>query len=1296
VSRSTTTAADGGYVFTQLDPGRYKLEVSAQGFKTAVREHVQIAVGITSNLDIRLTVGAVTETVTVEAEITGVNTTDASLGNVISGSQVLDLPSVNLDPSGLLSLQPGVTFIPGQADIAGGYSGTNDLDGRGGSVNGARSDQTNITLDGVDVNDPQNGYAFTSVLRATQASLQEFRVTTTNYNADLGRSSGAEVQLVTKSGTNDIHGMGYYAHRNEIFNANDFFLNRSGVERGKFRRHIYGLALGGPIVKDRFFLFGNWEVLREDLNESIERDVPSATFRDGVMVYECDVPASCPGGTVNGFMNTHTIPAGFYGLTTAEMTAIDPAGIGPSTAASSYFNLFPMPNSTGSFDGINVLGFRFNSPVSNRFHTYILKADYNIDRNGSHKVYWRGTLQNDAVTAAGPQFPGLPANQIRASYNKGFSLGYSALITPNWVNSFRLGYTRISEATQGNQSTEYVNFRFLSNLEDFASDTFGRILPLWDIRDDVSWTYGTHTFSFGGSLRFVRNSKFNNANSFQFFTGNPSWLPNVGDNIQPGNSACMQAGCTAVPAVSSGFAAGYNDAAVMLLGIITQATASYNFDRTGATLPGGEPVARRFATNEFEFYFQDQWRLNPSLTITAGLRYSLFSPPWETNGNQVQPVLIGGGAQPGDGLGEWLEIRRQLMLAGLPTNNAPQIGYALGGPANDAPHFYNWDKNNWSPRAAVAWAPHYREGILGTIFGDGKLSIRAGYSLVYDRVGSALVNSFDNSGAFGMSTQIDSLFGGCGEGPSTAGPLGVCPRFAGTFEFGAPTVAVPGGLAITNLLPPSPGGTFPAIPPGADSMGVLAPGAFAIAVALDNTLRTPYAHTINFSIARQLPWDLTVETAYVGRSGRNGLIIRDMAMPADLVDPASGMTYFQATQQLLALGDAGQDINTLAPIPYWENLFPSWGPLGVNGGFLDCDFQNVSNNFAIGGYSATQVAYDLLNCEHPDTTVVPWLIDLFPYPGYMLGGAGAPDIDGDGFPDAPFAYFDDQFATLTAWSSTAHSEYHAFQLTVRKRMSHGIAFDLNYTLAKSLDMASQPERTDLFGGFALGAGYTGSTINTWQPNLEYSFSDYDMRHQFNANWTMEIPFGRGRAVGRDMPAWLDQIIGGWQIAGIVRINSRLPATVINARRWPTNWNLQGNATCGPRSTWTGVAACPSTSNAHGAIHGGDPTTASPNLFSDPDAAFDGFRFTLPGQRGERNIIRGDKFFNLDLAVAKTFKMPWEGHSLKMRWETFNVTNSVYFDTAYLSASIGRKGTFGDYTGVLGGPRKMQITFRYEF
>lgn len=1280
--RSTTTKSDGVYLFTQLNPGNYKIEVRMQGFKTSVRDKVALAVGITTALDIQLEIGKYEETVVVTAEAVTINTTDASLGNPFLPQQVLNLPLLNLDPSGLLSLQAGVTFVPSPSDVVGGYSGTSDSDGRSGSVSGSRSDQTNITLDGIDVNDPQYGYAFSSVLRSTQASLQEFRVTTTNYDSTQGRSGAAQVQLVTKSGTNSLHGLAYWAHRNEIFNANDWFLNRDGVDRGKFRRHIYGAALGGPIKKDRIFLFGNWEELRENLSEAVTRSVPSMAFRDGVLIYPCATPSLCPGGLVTGLTTTHTIPAGNYGLTPLQMAAIDPlnaTGEGPNPAAITYFRQFPVPNAPGSFDRLNIVGYSFNAPNINFFRTLIARADFLLDRGGKHSIFWRGTLHDDNFTAASSQFPGLPANQVKVNGNRGFALSYRAILSPNLINTARWGYTRISEQTAGHQTRDYVDFRFLDNLEDYASNSLGRIVPQHHLRDDVSWSRGSHTLSFGTDFRFTRNKRFDNSNSFNFLTGNPSWLPNVGRNLLPGASECQEPGCTAVPAVDSAGEAAYTDSAMHLLGIISQATAYYNFDRTGATLPTGASVRRRFAVNEWEAYFQDQWRILPTLTFTYGVRYLITSPPWETEGNQVSPS---------PGLSEWFEARRQFMLAGVASNKAPQISFGLGGPANNGKHYYSYDYNNWSPRLAVAWSPHFKEGWLGKIIGEGKTVVRVGWSIVYDRVGNGLVTSFDSGGSFGMSTGIDSAFGGCGEGPSTAGPLGVCPRFTGVFNT----------AAASALLPPSPGGSFPATPPGADVNGVPQPGSFAITSALDNAITTPYAHTINFSIARSLPWDLSVEVAYVGRRGRNQMIISDLAMPADLRDPQSGTTYFQAAQHLIGLDEQNQNILTLAPIPYWENLFPSFGPSGINGGFLPCDVQGADPG-GTGGFSATQVAFDWMICSHPDTTVFPYVIDNFGYPGYALGGSGDRDLDGDGLPDAPFAFFDDQFATLTAWRSIARSEYHGFQLSVRKRMSHGVMFDINYTLAKSLDMASTPERTDIAGGAEFGAGYSGSTINSWNPGLEYSLSDFDMRHQLNANWTVELPFGKGRSFAANLPTWADHILGGWDVSGVVRISSGLPATVINARVWPTNWNIQGNATCKPTSGsrfGVTVGPCPATQNSHGATHSATPGVQSPNLFANPDAAFDNFRFTLPGLRGERNIIRGDTYFNLDFAVAKTFRMPWEGHRLTVRWETFNLTNTPTFDTGNLSASIGRKATFGDYLGLLGGPRRMQFTLRYEF
>ena len=194
VERSVKSDSAGKYVLTQLPPGTFRVEVKARGFKNVLRSRVELPIGVTTTLDIQLEVGGATETVEVAAEASTVNSTDASMGTPITGIELRSLPSLDLNPAGLLSLQGGVAFIPTHSDQPGGYGGVSEFDGRSGAVNGARSDQTNITLDGVDCNDPIKGYAFTCAVRVTQSSLAEFRTTTTNYGADSGgRSSAAQV-----------------------------------------------------------------------------------------------------------------------------------------------------------------------------------------------------------------------------------------------------------------------------------------------------------------------------------------------------------------------------------------------------------------------------------------------------------------------------------------------------------------------------------------------------------------------------------------------------------------------------------------------------------------------------------------------------------------------------------------------------------------------------------------------------------------------------------------------------------------------------------------------------------------------------------------------------------------------------------------------------------------------------------------------------------------------------------------------------------------------------------------------
>jgi hypothetical protein len=324
-------------------------------------------------------------------------------------------------------------------------------------------------------------------------------------------------------------------------------------------------------------------------------------------------------------------------------------------------------------------------------------------------------------------------------------------------------------------------------------------------------------------------------------------------------------------------------------------------------------------------------------------------------------------------------------------------------------------------------------------------------------------------------------------------------------------------------------------------------------------------------------------------------------------------------------------------------------------------------------------------------------VDYFGFPGFMNCSTGT-DLDGDGFGDCPNAFFPEQFVNLHAWNSIARSNYNALQFTLRKNFRSGLGFAVNYTMSKSFDHSSTPERTDVFGGFALGGGYSGTAINAWEIDKEYAISDFDMRHQFNAHWAYELPFGKGKKWGSGATGFLNHLIGGWSTSGIVRINSALPANAINGRSWPTNWNLQGNSTCAPSGAYAfglSRARCPATQNVKN-YHDSAGVDRGPNIFANPEEAILHFRFTETGERGERNVLRADKYFNLDFGLTKTFNMPWEGHKFMFRWEVFNLTNSAYFDAAYVNLNLESSDTFGNYTRVLGAPRLMQFTLRYDF
>src|SRR5579863_4549035 len=292
LERTMVTGAQGEYRFLALPPGKYNLAVTFKGFTRHEETGLQLLVNTPATANVQLKVGATTESVTVSSEASIINMVDASLGNTFGETQVKELPLEGRNVPDLLSLQAGVAYTGNRSDLS-DHGAVEDQDTRNGEVNGARSDQSNITLDGVDVNDQSSGYAFDSVLPITPDSVQEFRVTTSNYNADQGGGSGAEVALVTKSGTNAFHGALYESHRNTITSANDYFVKQAELASGepnkpdKLLRNIFGASVGGPLKKNRLFFFANYEGTRRREEQSTVRTIPSLAMRDGVLLYQC-------------------------------------------------------------------------------------------------------------------------------------------------------------------------------------------------------------------------------------------------------------------------------------------------------------------------------------------------------------------------------------------------------------------------------------------------------------------------------------------------------------------------------------------------------------------------------------------------------------------------------------------------------------------------------------------------------------------------------------------------------------------------------------------------------------------------------------------------------------------------------------------------------------------------------------------------------------------------------------------------------------------------------------------------
>lgn len=1197
ITRTATTTSNGSYTFTAIPPDTYVLTVEAQGFKKSVSTGVKALVDTPSTFDVALEVGAITEVVTVSSsgDIT-VNTQDASLGSAITNQQIIQLPIPDRNPATLLTLQAGVT--------------------RDGSVAGARSDQSNITLDGVDINNAQTNSLDAPVLRLNAEATEEFRVTTSNANANQGRSAGAQISLVTKGGTNDFHGALFYGGRNDFLDANDFFNNRTitngkSVPRPARRRHFYGGAIGGPIVPNKAFFFYSYEGLREKRGVPVTRTVPLATLGQGIVRYR-------DGAT-----------GAISQLTAAQIRTVFPnAGTNPAAIAALAAAAAKYPaNDFNAGDSspermLNTAGFRFNAPVTEYRNSHVARFDFNLTEK--HQLFARGSYIHDNLGNV-QAFPDTP-QPTTWSHPTGITVGETWTIKNSLVNSFRFGLTRDSFSNQGDSSVNAISFRFIFSPFLF-SRTLSRTTPVYNFTDDLSWTKNTHTVQFGTNIRLIRNQRTSFASSFDNAITNPSFYPGGGTSI---TSPIIAAGFNIAGADISNT----QNAVTALVGRFSQFAANFIFNKDGSLSSAGSPSKRTFATEEYDLYAQDSWRLRPNLTITYGLRYGISKPVYEKFGFEVKPNIS---------LGEYFNRRIAGMNAGTPYNELIKLD--LSGPVNGKSGAYQYDKNNFQPRISASWSPDFKTGLLHKMFGDsGKSVFRGGFAMFNDYYGQQLAVNFDLNNTVGFSSSTVTAANTYNL-TSNPGPL-----FSayGQAVRGLPGVVVPGNI------------TFPRTP-----VSRVFPG--NIETSLDDSITAPTHYNWSFTFERELPTGTILQLSYIGRKARKLLATRDIMSINNLRDPVTGVDWYSAAGLLETARASGRSVASIGQIPYFANLFPAdlADTLGLNPAYNQTQaIYALTVPTGLGGNSSF---YNYGN---------DWTSVLFEVSTLGNSACKTPNP----YVASCHMYYQPQWGTLGVWSSIGNSDYHAFTLSARQRYKNSLTIDFNYTLSNSKDDASGLQT----------ASTTGVNIlNPFRQRDNYAYSDFDFRHIINSNFVWQLPFGKGRKFLGGSGKALDAVVGGWQFSGIARFNSGAPvSTPYDDARWATNWNVQSNST-----RTRAVEPCPTRG---GAFFGCNATEAF-RSFRNARPGETGERNVFRNVGFVTNDIGVGKTFKMPYSEGHALQFRWEVFNLfnYQAMGAFDTGRSGYgipLDPATKNPPVN----FSRYTAIQGSPRFMQLFLRYSF
>lgn len=1232
VTQKTNSA--GQYTFVNVAPGEYQITVKKDNFRTAEVPSLTVDVAKSYNVDVRLEVGATTESVTVTTEArVELQTTDAELGTVVGGTTLVRLPTLQRDAAELLTLQPGTT--PYDTSANGGFGN------QGGTVAGARSDQNTIVMDGIDITDNTvgGGANAQNFIPTGVESLDEFKVGVTNSNATFSRASGGQITLISKGGSNAFHGDGYWFHQSDGLNANSWDLNHTPspghtfTRKTPFKDNREGVSIGGPIFKNKTFFFSNYEKRRFPAGQTVTHIVPTDTLRSGILEFK----------DASGVLRQYNLATAMNCGPNGNL-ACDPRGVGISPTLQALYKLNPEGNdpTVSGADGNNTDGLRTSvtTPIKQDYVTF------RLDHNFSDKLHFFGryiysrnlqVTSNQISALAGQPAIADTGNDTRGDGAIG-SLAYTFNSTT--TNVLRYGWIRSRIFLPGLSPSSSAALLNLPGTDSSAGPialapglgtvglldvpidvdtqrarTQGNFQRTKQLGDDISKLKGKHDISAGGSIRWLpitaqRNDKVVGSLASLVAlmdadgNGGASQIPDV--NRPPNCSATVTTFCL----TSTADATKWDRLYAATLGIVDNVNVLAVRDGNLNPQPFGTPLIANANMRAYDMYLQDTWRFKPTLTLTYGLSYGWQTPPHELHNEQTFIV----DASTGQILSGQSYINQKLQAALQGQAFNPTIGYlpiAKSGRSN----IYNPDYGDVGPRASLAWSPSYSDGLLGHMMGNGKTVVRAGFGIYYDRINNVQSVEIPQLGVgFAQTLVLKSPLcsvNGAG-GPN-------CNAGAGGSNIGASGFRV--GVDGTIPVPSFPTVSSPIVP--ANPFGEV------LSFSLDPSFKVGRSYSTDFTIQRELPGNMLMEVGYIGRLGRDLPNSFDFdSAPYMLKDPASGQTFAQAFNAITAELDAKQPITAQ---PWFENQLPGFDALSVaNGG--------CGGSFA----STTQC----LVSQNQSLFSGRFVSSLFQNMGFDRASLGL----------LPYNNLQVVLA-LFVRTHNDRSNYNAATFTLHKRASHGLQFDLNYTFSRSLDQ---------LGGVQNNAGTYATSFN---PNLQYGPSLFDRTHVFNAIFNYDLPAGKGHKFSLNNTV-LDKVIGGWYVSGVFRANSGLPLPVVG-----------GDFGGGPFANSVNMIPTVAPSSLGGGAHFGVTGTnfgssGTTNLFSNPDAAAADFRYPLigvDGRDGSGHPLRGMGLWNLDSRLGKTTSFH-ERYKVEISADFFNLFNHVnFFDP---SLNINSPATFG--------------------